>query len=1214
VDFEVGGVSISGCSSESLSGEVATCATTSLAAGVSLITAHYSGDSNYGSSTSSTLNYTISSAPSAPTILLVTPGTDSATVTWSAAPPNGGLPVLGYTVTASPGSETCTLSMQPAPASLACTVPNLSASVTFTVTATSAGGTSPPSAPSARVTPESASVTVSLTSYPLAPQNLGSPITFTAVVSPESASGWIDFELGGSPTHSCPSQDIEDGIATCTTSWSTAGNYSITAYYVGSVSGLGDVSDADPSATETYAISSSTLGAPSSPLVITSLSGPFTAPLVLTYQGGSAGAGTVFYSVANGTASGCTIGTNAEDEPDLSVTDPGTCLVTASQSSAGSYLGDSSNVTTVVMYAEYPATYGIIGSYYDCESGGTQNGNTCTLTSDYAASIVVDYSCPSGWSGPDSSEECYRFEENGDETYTPATGTDVYTCPSGGTDDGALCIVTTTYSATLIDEYGYTCPNGGSLGGSSDTNCFLSSGGSPVDPGSPTSVLADAGNESALVYWIAPSVIGSSSIVSYTVTATDATTPANGGEMCTANMATACTVNGLTNGNSYTFSVIATNVSGSGPSSTSSNAVVPAAPPGAPTGVTSALVPNVANGSSPEAAVTWTAPSSNGGLPVTLYTVTSSPGGETCSTTTASTCDVTGLTPGDSYTFSVTAANAVGTSEASSSSAAVVAATVPSAPAGLIRPAALTPVGTFLTNEAIDLTTISPTLEASGDVLVLWVNQNANLGLTVTGISETSGTGEIGTPTEIMSHVGTATSTYTSIWMIPVASAGSSTLTIAWSGSVEWYGEEYSTQEFEPSTPSTYSVDATGTFDQSTASTTVDFPALTPANANETYVGYANDGYDGAGSGTSGYTFTTTSPGGSEFSNAAAWATGLGTTEQSPAMQIASSREYTTLGALIVATPKTGIVEATSGNGSATVSWATSSSTGGDPITLYTATSSPGDFTCTSSSTSCTVSGLTNGDSYTFSVTATNADGASSPSSSSAAVVPLAASAELSPVGSFLTNEALDLTTISPTLENAGDVLVLWVNQNASLDMDVTGITQTAGTGEIGTPTEIMSHVGTATSTYTSIWIIPVVSAGSATLTIAWSGSVEWYGEEYSTQEFEPSVSSTYSVDTTGTLDQSTASTTIDLPPLSPAMADETYVGYANDGYGGAGSNGTSGYTFETTSPGGSEFSNVVTWGTGLGTTEQSPETKLASAKAYTSLGALIIATPKSGG
>ena len=79
----------------------------------------------------------------------------------------------------------------------------------------------------------------------------------------------------------------------------------------------------------------------------------------------------------------------------------------------------------------------------------------------------------------------------------------------------------------------------------------------------------------------------------------------------------------------------------------------------------------------------WAAPESTGGTPIKGYTVTATPGGDTCETKTALTCVVRDLTNGTAYTFTVTATNAVGTSAASEPSATVTPATVPSAPTGL---------------------------------------------------------------------------------------------------------------------------------------------------------------------------------------------------------------------------------------------------------------------------------------------------------------------------------------------------------------------------------------------------------------------------------------------------------------------------------------------------------------------------------------------------
>ena len=155
-------------------------------------------------------------------------------------------------------------------------------------------------------------------------------------------------------------------------------------------------------------------------------------------------------------------------------------------------------------------------------------------------------------------------------------------------------------------------------------------------PGAPVIGTATAGNGQATVNFTPPASDGGSPITQYTVTATDHTNAANGGQTATGT-ASPITVSGLTNGDSYTFTVTATNTAGTGPAEPASSAVTPE-PPGKPSADLSVTLnphPTAADGSTFTETVTVT---NHGPWPATdvstavivpgQLTVTAAPGGK----------------------------------------------------------------------------------------------------------------------------------------------------------------------------------------------------------------------------------------------------------------------------------------------------------------------------------------------------------------------------------------------------------------------------------------------------------------------------------------------------------------------------------------------------------------------------------------------------------
>jgi hypothetical protein len=140
-----------------------------------------------------------------------------------------------------------------------------------------------------------------------------------------------------------------------------------------------------------------------------------------------------------------------------------------------------------------------------------------------------------------------------------------------------------------------------------------------------------------------------------------------------------CNITGLTNGTAYTFTVVAENALFTSDVSAASVAGTPKTLPGAPGISATSSTPGTAT-------ITVTAPASNGGSAITGYTITSAPGGFTCTVAPSASplaCDITSLVNGTSYTFTAVATNIVGDSLASIVSSPLIPQGPASAPTAI---------------------------------------------------------------------------------------------------------------------------------------------------------------------------------------------------------------------------------------------------------------------------------------------------------------------------------------------------------------------------------------------------------------------------------------------------------------------------------------------------------------------------------------------------
>ncbi len=197
----------------------------------------------------------------------------------------------------------------------------------------------------------------------------------------------------------------------------------------------------------------------------------------------------------------------------------------------------------------------------------------------------------------------------------------------------------------------------------------------------PGNVQVGVGAGALTVSWdaISDSDAGSSAITGYVATAE----PAAGGassECRSDAAATACTIDGLPAGTTYSVTVAAENEAGAGPASEAVSATTPTAPTAAPDNV------QVTAGAGTLTA-SWdaVAEADDGGSPITGYTAVATPPDDGASAqcsaaATETTCALTGLAAGTTFSVTVRADNAVGAGPASSPPVEATTPTVPAAP------------------------------------------------------------------------------------------------------------------------------------------------------------------------------------------------------------------------------------------------------------------------------------------------------------------------------------------------------------------------------------------------------------------------------------------------------------------------------------------------------------------------------------------------------
>ncbi|MFG6466295.1 fibronectin type III domain-containing protein [Roseateles sp. BYS87W] len=638
-----------------------------------------------------------------------------------------------------------------------------------------------------------------------------------------------------------------------------------------------------------------------------------------------------------------------------------------------------------------------------CTIHADQAGNAAylaatTVSRSFTVNAVVPGAPTVGTATAGNTQASVTFTAPGFNGGASITGYTVTASPGGATGTGAASPITVT-GLTNGTAYTFTVTATNSAG----TGSASAASNSATPKAGQTITFANPG---AQTFGTTPTLTATSDsglTVSFTSSTTGVCTITSGGVLTFVTAGT-CTINADQAGNgSY---LAATTVS----RSFTVNAVVPGAP-----------TVGTATSGNAQASVTFTAPASNGGASITGYTVTASPGGAT-GTGAASPIIVTGLTNGTAYTFTVTATNSAGTGSASAASNAATpkaGQTITFANPGA-QNFGTTPTLTATSDSALTVSFTSSTpgvcTTTSGGALTfvtagtctINADQAGNgsyLAAATVSRSFTVNAVAPGAPT-----VGTATAgnTQASVTFTAPGSNGGASITgytvTANPGGATGSGAASPITVTGLTNGTAYTFTVTATNSAGTGSASAASNVATP-KAGQT-ITFANPGAQNFGT-TPTLNATSDSALTPTFSSAT---TGVCTITSGGALTFVTSGTCTinadqagngsylaaatvsrsfTVNAVVPGAPTMGT--ATAGSGQASVSFTAPASNGGSAITSYTVTSSPGGITASGAASPITVTGLSNGTTYTFTVVATNGAGTGGASAASNAVATQAA-------------------------------------------------------------------------------------------------------------------------------------------------------------------------------------------------------------------------------